>query len=555
MNMTFRRPSPSGAQRERMRPSVPSRLLAPALIAMMASAGGCESGAERIDPIQRMAYAVKPAVVRVNAYATATFLSPGSDGLEDESRRVSTGTGGSGSGFIVHPEGWIVTSAHVVEPTRDEQRIRESLLRNGAVASLQETIDPDVLRAMARSGEIERLIDRVEQRGRLEEVRVVNLVELSNGRRLEFEIQGTSPPVAAGGSDLALLRIDGGNLPTLSLSDEPSLLQEQIWIAGYPSVASVRDAAIGGWLSSETDLEPTITSGSITAIRKSVSSAIVYQTDAPIYPGHSGGPAVDRHGNVIGVPSWGHAEAERIRFLIPSMTVRGFLGDAGVDLEVEGRFNTLYKGALRAAAEGNWDEASELLEQADAIFPGSPDLATFLNVATRAEREGPRWIRLVAGFALVASVVLLAVGITRTLWSRGRARSLPIPAVREEVVVRPSRGDMDHKDGVSFPQNHPNELGSFIVLNGQAAGRRLGLGGSGIRIGRESRYCEIVFSDPKISRLHAEIVSFEGRTLLIDRNSSNGTFVNDERVERRFLRDGDIIYFGGRNAVAVAFRS
>ena len=50
-----------------------------------------------------------------------------------------------------------------------------------------------------------------------------------------------------------------------------------------------------------------------------------------------------------------------------------------------------------------------------------------------------------------------------------------------------------------------------------------------------------------------EVVSFDGRTMLIDRNSSNGTFVNDERIERAFLDDGDIIYFGGRHAVAVAF--
>jgi pSer/pThr/pTyr-binding forkhead associated (FHA) protein len=128
-----------------------------------------------------------------------------------------------------------------------------------------------------------------------------------------------------------------------------------------------------------------------------------------------------------------------------------------------------------------------------------------------------------------------------------------VPPVREQIVVKPVRGDRNGDDALSLNERGSEFLGSFTILNGSEAGRRLALGGSGIRIGRESRYCEIVLSDPKISRLHAEVVFFDGRTMLIDRNSSNGTFVNDKRVERTILRDGDIIYFGGRHAVAVAF--
>ena len=98
-------------------------------------------------------------------------------------------------------------------------------------------------------------------------------------------------------------------------------------------------------------------------------------------------------------------------------------------------------------------------------------------------------------------------------------------------------------------------LGRLTILNGDRAGEKLGLGGSGIRIGRESAICEIVLENPKVSRLHAEVVSIDGKVLLIDRNSSNGTYVNDQKIDKRFLEDGDIIYFGGRNAVAVAFNS
>ena len=107
--------------------------------------------------------------------------------------------------------------------------------------------------------------------------------------------------------------------------------------------------------------------------------------------------------------------------------------------------------------------------------------------------------------------------------------------------------------GSSRPGN--GTLGRLTILNGDRAGEKLGLGGSGIRIGRESAICEIVLENPKVSRLHAEVVSIDGKVLLIDRNSSNGTYVNDRKIDKRFLEDGDIIYFGGRNAVAVAFNS
>lgn len=105
------------------------------------------------------------------------------------------------------------------------------------------------------------------------------------------------------------------------------------------------------------------------------------------------------------------------------------------------------------------------------------------------------------------------------------------------------------------PADAQSVLGKFTILTGERAGEKLGLGGSGIRIGRESAICEIVLENPKVSRLHAEVVSIDGKVMLIDRNSSNGTYVNDQKIDRRVLRDGDIIHFGGRNAVAVAFHA
>lgn len=51
--------------------------------------------------------------------------------------------------------------------------------------------------------------------------------------------------------------------------------------------------------------------------------------------------------------------------------------------------------------------------------------------------------------------------------------------------------------------------------------------------------------DERLSRLHSTLCRDGDEVLIEDKDSKNGTFVNGERVERRLLRDGDLIRVGG----------
>jgi len=534
------------------------------LLVLLLFCAACRRDASRLDDVQKMAYAVKPAVVRVNAYATGQFRYTPSTITEVESQlhtdgydyaaralpasetALDTGAGGSGSGFVINPDGVIVTSGHVVSPTRDPDALRRELLRNGAIATLLRHFPVESLRTIHRGDGLDRYINYVSTAGQLENVRVVNEVELSNGEKLPFRIRSYSPSLHERGTDLALLDIDRKNLPTIRLADSDTVrVGDSIWAVGYPAVASSSDDVIGGWLSRDSDLEATVSPGNVTAIKRNIANVPVLQSNVAIYRGNSGGPVVNREGEVIGISTWGHTDAEQIKFLVPSNVARDMLQSSRVAVNVDGEMSRHYRAALDAAADGDWSKASSELVAANGMFRGSPDLIRFRHDADRALKTLPPWrLHPVATGVAGASLGLAVLGGTLLLTQRRPRFPVAVEAAGTVETVMPNEGGMAAR-----------MLGRFTILNGTRAGQRLGLGGSGIRIGRESTICEIVLENPKVSRLHAEVVSIDGKVMLIDRNSSNGTYVNDQKIDKRYLKDGDIIYFGGRNAVAVAYHA
>ncbi|MEJ8641634.1 FHA domain-containing protein [Streptomyces sp. MS1.HAVA.3] len=69
------------------------------------------------------------------------------------------------------------------------------------------------------------------------------------------------------------------------------------------------------------------------------------------------------------------------------------------------------------------------------------------------------------------------------------------------------------------------------------------LSGEPVSFGRKSDNSVVIVS-PSASRLHAEILTEDAGFVLYDRESRNGTFVNDQRVTRHVLRPNDSIRIG-----------
>ncbi|MGB3518886.1 MAG: HhoA/HhoB/HtrA family serine endopeptidase [Elainellaceae cyanobacterium] len=203
---------------------------------------------------------VGPAVVRINASRRVAsgipdgFPNPLRRFFEDDTlplpeERIQEGTG---SGFILSADGQLITNAHVVE---------------GA--------------------------DTVE-------------VTLKDGRTFQGEVLGTDPV-----TDIAVIKIDAVDLPTVTLGNSETLIPGQWAIA------------IGNPLG----LDNTVTAGIISATGRSSSQIGIpdkrvrfIQTDAAINPGNSGGPLLNDRGEVIGINTAIRANAQGLGFAIPIET-------------------------------------------------------------------------------------------------------------------------------------------------------------------------------------------------------------------------------------------
>jgi serine protease Do len=175
-----------------------------------------------------------------------------------------------GSGVIVDPSGYIITNAHVV---KGAQRIRVLLTPPGPADS----------------------------QGR------ATLGSPQQAPAMVAKVVGI-----AAKNDLALLKIEAINLPTLPFADYAKLKKGQLVLAfGNPE-----------------GLENTVTMGVVSAVARQPdpdSSSVYIQTDAPINPGNSGGPLVDAQGQLVGINTFILTEtggSQGLGFAIPSSVVQ-----------------------------------------------------------------------------------------------------------------------------------------------------------------------------------------------------------------------------------------
>ncbi len=225
-------------------------LLSGNLVAAQRAAANDDPTSSRQTAITKAVREVSPAVVGINVTAVQEQQSPFS--MNDPMLREFFGNDpffrqffGSqkievrslGSGFVISPDGYIVTNEHVV---KNATKI---------------------------------------------------IVTMTDGSKRSATIIGQDDQ-----ADVALLKIDGHNLPYCKLGDSDSILVGE-WVVAFGNPFGLFDI----------NDKPTVTVGVVSSLGMNLAKigsrnySNMIETDAAINPGNSGGPLVDANGRVIGM--------------------------------------------------------------------------------------------------------------------------------------------------------------------------------------------------------------------------------------------------------------
>lgn len=107
----------------------------------------------------------------------------------------------------------------------------------------------------------------------------------------------------------------------------------------------------------------------------------------------------------------------------------------------------------------------------------------------------------------------------------------------ENTALAPETSELKATKSPSFNQND----WELVAVGDWLAGQRFRITRHAV-LGRDSS-CDITIPGTHLSRRHAELAVKGGALLIRDLKSSNGTYVNDERVAETSLKPGDTVRF------------
>lgn len=350
----------------------------------------------------------------------------------------------NGTGFLIHPDGWIATNGHVVEPfyTADEDHVADFLEAaadaacGAALAKLPESerkarrhailTDPENLNGVRLTKQLEVFLPTVPRPGS----------QLMRSGGIPAVVKAYSPPIdpdllpKGGGQphppmlDAAIIKIERTNLPVVRLAPPGTfvILGQQIFILGFPGVVLWHD-----FLSRTTRTEATVTFGHVSSIKDDVNERRIIQTDAPISWGNSGGPAFSLRDEVVGLATFistsldGDQAIQGFNFLIPVDTIHDMARRIGLTPKEGSPFMEEWRQAGLAYFAGRYDAALSHLEAAEEIVPGLADVARVRDhvqsllkaQASDAARGRSFGAMLLCGMAVVIVAVLLGVRVRR----------------------------------------------------------------------------------------------------------------------------------------------
>jgi len=298
-------------------------------------------------------------------------------------------TGVSGSGFIVTPEGYIVTNAHVVKFTEDYKKFM--ILKTVVEKEVESQIEDGWIAESEVSAFSNGFSQFLFQHAQIKNVTIKVYASLGKSipgiaiiqEGLQAEIKKVGDPSGTGtGKDIAILKVESSvALPTVKLGDSSKMAAgEKIYCIGYPGVATFHP-----YLKGESATVSTVTAGIISAVKQMPGGWYVLQTDAAIYHGNSGGPAFNEKGEAIGISTFGTIDyntgqtIEGFNFLVPINLVEDYLNELGATPH-QGQLDERYETALNYMWNSYYSKALDEFTIVNQMYPAHPYTSEFIQL-------------------------------------------------------------------------------------------------------------------------------------------------------------------------------
>jgi len=551
---------------------------------------------------ERLAMYSKPAVVRIidGAQGQIVLQLPGYQAQTYNVSAVSFG-----SGFFISSNGYIATNAHVVSMTKDGEEKAKQALFWQMVQQVAKQLGRDP-RSFNQS-----VIQQLDQYSTLQGFQLFHHVIIPDGSAFPFEIKQYGAPTGESsdqGKDVAIVKIEVKNAPILKLADSEKVqLQDHVTVIGYPGAA---DTFNSGLLSSRSALEATINDGKISAKKTATSGAPILQTSTAATHGNSGGPVLNDANEVVGLLTFrgdtvNGQEVSGFSFIVPSNTVMEYVKSAGASNEI-GNTDKAYHEGLDLYWNQYYSSAIPKFEEVKRLFPQHSEVDRLIQSSQQAKAEGkekssfPFWlVGVILGVLFILLLVIIIIAAIVVMMRRKKKASSapgaagsgkghghsaptpsPSPAVAHSAHLAPSRPAPPPPAPVPAPMSMGDQgmtvdlsrtvaitadmdgfgksFGSIQFVSGPLSGQKFQIRPDGDYIGRDGGSSQIVIGDPRISKRHLWIGVKNGRVVIEDQNSRNGTFVNDPksaRVTELPLNIGDTVILGESDVARFEFHA
>ncbi len=353
-------------------------------------------------------------------------------GAGSQTKHVQTGM--SGTGFIINPDGYLITNAHVVKQT--DQELKQSLAQVGLTDIINNDIhDVESSLSITLTADQKQKLQAAEANAYAQSLTMQNVTTHSQmfmgvavpgvgtvqkGQPLEIVKAGTETP----GKDVAIMKVNANNLPTVQLGNDTAIKDGQQALAlGYPGAATFNPAI----KQSDENVKPSLTVGSVSGRKTMPGGWEVLQMDTAITHGSSGGPLFNSNGDVIGITTFGSpaqnggGEVQGFNFAVPTTVVKEFLTESNISA-TEGDLTKTYHKAIDLAAAGHYSAAKDKMKQvadASASYPYVHDMIADYTAKISAGQDSP-----VFPYPLYLMIVL-AVGAVGAIAATGFFLLLP----------------------------------------------------------------------------------------------------------------------------------